>query len=174
MYRVSINYWRILLHHNLSRKCHKIVKFMLITHSEHNIWNGPIVAAVISGKGINQRWREIAASLTEHSWCVLEFAWCNSFVAVQRAFRQQFACRGHFMKLQMFIFLMVVTSCISVQFLWKYGFGKSPDNLHAPCSIHYRYTMNITCNFLYCKHQMHKHFFLSLCISFWHTNFLAN
>ena len=38
------------------------------------------------------------------------------------------------MKLQTFLFQMVVTSCISVQYLWKYGFAKSSDNLYAPCS----------------------------------------
>jgi hypothetical protein len=32
----------------LSRKCRKIVKFMSITHSERNIWNGSIVATAIS------------------------------------------------------------------------------------------------------------------------------
>ena len=37
------------------------------------------------------------------------------------------------MKLQTFLFVMVVTSCISVQYLWKYGFGKSSVNLYAPC-----------------------------------------
>jgi hypothetical protein len=48
MYRVRINYRRISLHHNLSRKCRNIVKFVSITHSERNIWNGPIVATAIS------------------------------------------------------------------------------------------------------------------------------
>jgi len=46
-YRVRINYQRISLRHNLSRRCHKIAKFMSITHSERNIWNGPIVATAI-------------------------------------------------------------------------------------------------------------------------------
>jgi hypothetical protein len=45
---VRINYQRISLLHNLSRKCRKIVKFVSITHSERNIWNGPIVATAIS------------------------------------------------------------------------------------------------------------------------------
>ena len=49
-YRVRINYRRVSLHHNLSRKCRKIVKFLSITHSERNMWNGPIVAAAISRK----------------------------------------------------------------------------------------------------------------------------
>jgi hypothetical protein len=47
-YRVRINYRRISLRHNLSMKCRKIVKFVSITHSERNIWNGPIVAIAIS------------------------------------------------------------------------------------------------------------------------------
>ena len=37
------------------------------------------------------------------------------------------------MKLRTFLFQMVVTSCISVQYLWKYGFAQSSDNLYAPC-----------------------------------------
>src|SRR5215475_5740092 len=45
---VRINYWRISLRHNLSRRCRKIVKFMSITHSERNIWNGPLVVTAIS------------------------------------------------------------------------------------------------------------------------------
>ena len=49
-YRVRINYRSISLRHNLSRKCRKIVKFASITHSERNIWNGPIVATAISRK----------------------------------------------------------------------------------------------------------------------------
>jgi hypothetical protein len=36
----------------------------------------------------------MATSPTEHSWCVLEFVLCNSFVVVQRAFRKQFGRRG--------------------------------------------------------------------------------
>ena len=39
------------------------------------------------------------------------------------------------MKLQTFLFQMVVTSCISVQYLWKYGFAKSSDNLYPPCIL---------------------------------------
>ena len=39
------------------------------------------------------------------------------------------------MKLLSFLFQMIVTSCISVQYLWKYGFAKSSDNLYAPCIL---------------------------------------
>jgi hypothetical protein len=45
---MRINYRRISLRNNLSRKCRKIVKFVSITHSERNNWNGPIVATAIS------------------------------------------------------------------------------------------------------------------------------
>ena len=41
------------------------------------------------------------------------------------------------MKVQTFLFQMVVTSCISVQYLWKYGFAKSSDNLYTPCIYKY-------------------------------------
>ena len=47
VYNVCINYRRISLRHNLSRKCRQIVKFVSITHSELNIWNGSIVVTVI-------------------------------------------------------------------------------------------------------------------------------
>ena len=48
VYRVRINYRRISLRHNLSRKRRKIMKLVSITHTECNIWNGPIVATAIS------------------------------------------------------------------------------------------------------------------------------
>jgi hypothetical protein len=90
IYRVCINYQWISLRHNLSSKCCNIVKFVLITHSECNIWNGHILPS--HRKSVNQCWREMAASPTEHSWCVLEFVRC--FVAVQCAFRRQFGHRA--------------------------------------------------------------------------------
>jgi hypothetical protein len=87
---VGVHYRRISLRHTSSRKCRNIMKCVSITHSERKIWNAPIVATTISrGK------RKMAASPTERSWCVLEFARCNSFVAVQRAFRRKFGRRGH-------------------------------------------------------------------------------
>ena len=36
------------------------------------------------------------------------------------------------MKLQTSLYQVVVTSYVSVQYLWKYGFAKSSDNLYAP------------------------------------------
>jgi hypothetical protein len=74
---VRINYRRISLSHNLNRKCRKIVKFVSITHSERNIWNGPIVATAIWWEKLNHCWRKMAVSLTER--ICLEFGRCNSF-----------------------------------------------------------------------------------------------
>jgi hypothetical protein len=48
------------------------------------------------GKSVNQCWRKMAASPTERSWCVLELARCNIFVAGQRDFRRKFGRRGHY------------------------------------------------------------------------------
>jgi hypothetical protein len=50
-YRVCINCRRVSLRHNLSRKCRKIVKLVSITHSEGNIWYGPMVATA----GVHKR-----------------------------------------------------------------------------------------------------------------------
>jgi hypothetical protein len=61
IYRVIINYRRISLRRNLSRKCRKIVKFVSITHSERNIWNGHIVATAIS--------REKRKPATDNTFC---------------------------------------------------------------------------------------------------------
>jgi hypothetical protein len=93
------------------------MKFVSITHSKRNISNGRIVATTVSRETRKPVWKEMAASPTERIWYVLEFARCNSFVVVQRAFRLQFGRRGHYMKLQKFLVQMVVTSCISVQYL---------------------------------------------------------
>jgi len=62
MYRMLINYWRISLRLNLSRKCRKIVKFVSITHSECNIWDGHIVATAIGNVTqdmLEKFWREL-------------------------------------------------------------------------------------------------------------------
>jgi hypothetical protein len=41
------------------------------------------------------------------------------------------------MKLQTFLFKMVVTSCISVQYLRKYGVAKYSDYLYTTCILNY-------------------------------------
>jgi len=95
-YRVRINYRRILLHHNWSRKCHKIVKFVSITHSECSIWNDPIVAAAIGN---------ITQDMLERFWREWEYCRTSAMSHVGRtsnAFKVT-------MKLQTFLFQMVVT-----------------------------------------------------------------
>jgi hypothetical protein len=63
-YRVHINYQRISLRHNLSRKCRKIVKFVSITLSERNIWNGPTFGNAI--------WRERRKPVLEDIGCLTD------------------------------------------------------------------------------------------------------
>jgi len=75
-YRVRINFQRISLRHNLSRKCRKIVKLVSITHSERNIWNGPIVATAtgnVTQDMLERFWRGMGVSpghLSCHTWDV--------------------------------------------------------------------------------------------------------
>jgi hypothetical protein len=67
IYRVRINYLRISLRHNLSRKCRKIVKFMSITHSERTIWNATVVPTAIS--------REKCKTVLERNGCLTDGAY---------------------------------------------------------------------------------------------------
>ena len=63
------------------------------------------------------------------------------------------------MKLQTFLFQMVVTSCIYVQYLWKYGFAQFFDNLYAPCTcLTYRLFQDL------CRHSS------VLCVISWRTD----
>jgi hypothetical protein len=55
----------------------------------------------------------MAASLTERSLCVLEFAWCNCCGGSTRVSTAIWTSWS-LMKLQTFVFQMIVTSCISV------------------------------------------------------------
>jgi len=74
---------------------------------------------------------------TSHATCLRGFGG-NGSIAWTSAVSHEGRTSNAFkvtMKLQAFLFQMVVTSCISVQYLWKYGFAKSPDNLYATCRI---------------------------------------
>jgi hypothetical protein len=71
------------------------MKFVSTKHSLSNIWSGPIVATAISREKRKPVWEEMAASPTDRSLCVLEFARSSSFVAGQSAFRRQFGRRGY-------------------------------------------------------------------------------
>ena len=70
-YKVRINYRRISLSRNLSRKCRKIVKFLSIAHSERNIWNGPIVATAISR--MNTAIENVTQDMLERVWREWEY-----------------------------------------------------------------------------------------------------
>ena len=123
---MRINYRRISLCHNLSRKCRKIVKFVSITHNMN----------VTFGMALWSLLPSTPQSGTSHKTCLRGFggngsiAWTSVVSHVGRtsnAFKVT-------IKLQTFLFQMVVSACISVQYLRKYGFAKSSDNLYAPCT----------------------------------------
>jgi hypothetical protein len=102
--------------HNLGKKFRKIVKFLSITHSEHNIWNSPRVATAISWKK-RKSVLEGNGCLTDRAYLVFggngSIAWTSTMSHMGRtsnAFKVT-------MKLQTFIFQMVITSCISVKYL---------------------------------------------------------
>jgi len=74
---------------------------------------------------------------TSHQTCLRGFGGNGSFAwtsAVSHVGRTSNAFKVT-TKLETFLFEMVVTSCISVQYVWKYGFAKSSDNLYASCVI---------------------------------------
>jgi len=74
-------------------------------------------------------------SWTSHKTCLRGFGG-NGSIAWTSAVSHEGRTSNAFkvtMKLRTFLFQMVVTSCISVQYLWKYGFVKSSDNLYKPC-----------------------------------------
>ena len=88
---------------------------------------------------------------TSHKKCLRRFggngsiAWTSSVSHVGRtsnAFKVT-------MELQTFLFQMVVTSCIYVQYLWKYGFAKFSDNLYALCIYIYIYVCVCVCVYIY-------------------------
>ena len=68
---------------------------------------------------------------TSHKTCLRGFGGYRSIAwtsAVSHVGRTSNAFKVT-VKLQTFLFQMVVTSCISVHYLWKYGFAKSSDNI---------------------------------------------
>ena len=72
---------------------------------------------------------------TAHKTCLIGFGGNGSIAwtsAVSHGGRTSNAFKGT-MKLQTFLFQMVVTACIYVQYLLKYGFAKPSDNLYTPC-----------------------------------------
>jgi hypothetical protein len=70
------------------------MKLVSTSHSLSNIWNGLTVVTAISREKRKPVSEEMATPPTDRS-CDLEFARCNSFVAVESAFRRQFGRRGY-------------------------------------------------------------------------------
>jgi len=96
---------------------------------------------------------------TSHKTCLRglggngSIAWTS---AVSHEGRTSNACKVT-IKLEAFLFQMVVTSCVSVQYLWKYGFSKSSDNLYAPCILWRNWTN------LYYLEEGSRVFLLNIC-----------
>ena len=61
------------------------------------------------------------------------------------------------MKLQTVLFRMVVTSCIYVQYLLKYGFAKSSYNLYAPYTCIYNNYIYVFPNVIMCCHLLYTY-----------------
>jgi hypothetical protein len=110
-----------------------------ITHSERDIWSRTMFTSHHFQRHYqNCESESTPQSGTSHKTCLRVFggngsiAWTSAVSLVGRtsnAFKVT-------MKLQTFLFQMVVTSCNSVQYLWKYGFAKYSDNLYASCIFH--------------------------------------
>ena len=120
LYRVRIDYRRIL------RKPY-FHKYWTDIHDVTTIWKRNVCSFIVALNAFDVRptcdTADVQAILPfppnplKHIFCDVSDCGCTS-----SAFKVT-------MKLQTFLFQMVVTSCISVQYLWKYGFAKSSDNL---------------------------------------------
>ena len=69
IYSVCINYRRISLGHNLSRKCCKIVHFVSITHSEDNVYVPPLP------KTLPDLWESINTAIGNVTQDMFERVW---------------------------------------------------------------------------------------------------
>ena len=117
-------------------------------HPRHQTWQCVIYSCVVSSRTMftshhfqrhyqNCESASTPQSGTSHKTCLGGFGGNGSIAwtsAVSHVGRTSNALKVT-MKLQTFLFQMVVTSCISVQYLWKYGFAKSCDNLYPPCIL---------------------------------------
>jgi hypothetical protein len=102
------------------------VPFVSITHSERNIWS----RTVFTSHHFQRHYQNCESastpqSGTSHKTCLWGFGGNGSIAwtsAVSHVGRTSNAFKVT-MKLQTLLFQMVVTSCISDQYLWKYGFA---------------------------------------------------
>ena len=130
LYRVGINYRRISLRP--------------VTRSD-SVWFLPVGVSsrtMFTSHHIQKHCQNCESASTpqlgtSHKTCLGGFGGNGSMVwtsAVSHVGRTSNAFKAT-IKLQTFLFQMVVTSCISVKYLWKYGFTNSSDNLYALCML---------------------------------------
>jgi len=106
-------------------------KYWTEIHDVTAIWNRNVCSFIVALNAFDVR----PQSGTSYKTCFRWFGGNGSIAwtsAVSHVGRTSNAFKVT-MKLQTFLFQMVVTSCISVQYLWKYGFAKSSNNLYALC-----------------------------------------
>jgi hypothetical protein len=136
------------------------VTFVSITHSERNIWSRTMFTSHHFQRHYqNCESTSTAQSGTSHNTCLRGFggngsiAWTSAVPHVGRT-SNVFKVT---MKLQTFLFQMVVTLCVAVRYLWKYGFAKYYHNLYAPCRIKQWYIqcilLVISTRYLTCCHS---------------------
>jgi hypothetical protein len=111
------------------------VTFVSITHSEGNIWSRTMFPSHHFQRNYqNCESASTPQSGTSHKLCLGGFGGNGSIAwtsAVSHVGRTSNAFKIT-MKLQTFLFKMVVTSCIYVQYMWNCDFAKYFNNLYAP------------------------------------------
>ena len=106
-------------------------KYWTEIHDVTTIWKRNVCSVTVTLNALDVH----PQSGTSHKTCLTGFGRNGSITwtsAVSHVGRTSNAFKVT-MKLQTFLFQMVLTSCISVQYLSKYGFAKFSDNLYAPC-----------------------------------------
>jgi hypothetical protein len=135
IYRVSINYRRISLCHNLSRKYSNSCPLHTV-----NVTFGMVLWLLLPSRGkaktsVGGKWLLHRPSVVGVSWNLRDVTVLWRFKRVPKAIWTSWSL----MKLQTFLIQMVATSCIFVQYLWKYGFAKYSVNLSSPLQHHYMF-----------------------------------
>jgi len=108
-------------------------KYWTETHEVTTIWKRNVCSFIVTLNAFDV----LPSCDTSHKTCLRGFG-RNGSIAWTSALSHEGRTSNAFnvtMKLQTFLFQMVVTSCISVQYLWKYGFAKSSINLYALCIL---------------------------------------
>jgi len=108
-------------------------KYWTEIHDVTTIWKRNICSFIVTLNAFDVR----PTCDTSHKTCLRGFGGNGSIAwtsAVSHVGRTSNAFKVT-MKLQTFLFQMVVISCISLQYLWKYGFAKSSDNFYTPCRL---------------------------------------